>query len=266
VAIRELPASWGPPSADPAGASQPRRGAGPEYFGIREYRTGDSMRHVHWPSTARTGVVMVRELERERTRSVTVVVDALADVAPASDAHRTPLDVCCSVAASIGLAALRADRRVRLVAAQGGSLDVLETTDPSELLTRLASLAPGGGLPVAAVLARMAAEMDDPGAVCVACPTWRANDADGLLEGLAASGAEPGSSIALVDVAGFGGRATARSNDPAEVRRATARLLEGGIRAVLLGAGDDLAERLREGWAEGGGHGRTAAPSGGRTA
>jgi hypothetical protein len=112
----------------------------------------------------------------------------------------------------------------------------------------------------------MASELDDPGAVCIACPTWRANDAEGLLEGLAASGAEPGSSIALVDVGGFGGRATARSSDPAEVRRATARMLDEGMRAVLLGAGDDLAERLREGWAEGGARARAAIPSGGRTA
>ncbi|HVF08847.1 MAG TPA: DUF58 domain-containing protein, partial [Actinomycetota bacterium] len=35
----------------------PRRGHGPEFFGIREYRPGDSMRHVHWASTARTGAV-----------------------------------------------------------------------------------------------------------------------------------------------------------------------------------------------------------------
>ena len=33
----------------------PRRGHGPEYLGIREYRPGDSMRHVHWASTARHG-------------------------------------------------------------------------------------------------------------------------------------------------------------------------------------------------------------------
>jgi uncharacterized protein (DUF58 family) len=51
--------------------SWPRRGTGPEYLGIREYCRGDSMRHVHWPSTARHGTTMVREFEAERTRRVT---------------------------------------------------------------------------------------------------------------------------------------------------------------------------------------------------
>ena len=50
-------------TTDHAIHSAPRRGQGPEYLGIREYRPGDSMRHVHWPSTARTGAVMVREFE-----------------------------------------------------------------------------------------------------------------------------------------------------------------------------------------------------------
>jgi uncharacterized protein (DUF58 family) len=54
-----------------------RRG---EFFGLREHRTGDDRRNVHWRSTARSGRVMVREYEDEHTRRVTVVIDnALPD-------------------------------------------------------------------------------------------------------------------------------------------------------------------------------------------
>ncbi|MEA2579852.1 MAG: hypothetical protein QOE83_744, partial [Actinomycetota bacterium] len=41
----------------------PRMGQGPEFLGVREYRPGDGMRHVHWPSTARHGSLIVREFE-----------------------------------------------------------------------------------------------------------------------------------------------------------------------------------------------------------
>jgi uncharacterized protein (DUF58 family) len=53
----------------------PRPGTGPEFLSVREYRPGDSPRHVHWPSTARHGTVMVRELEEERTRRLAIVVE-----------------------------------------------------------------------------------------------------------------------------------------------------------------------------------------------
>lgn len=39
------------------------RGIGIEPRGVREYSTGDSIRYIHWPSSARTGRLMVREFE-----------------------------------------------------------------------------------------------------------------------------------------------------------------------------------------------------------
>ena len=47
----------------------PRRGQGPEFLGIREYRPGDSMRHVHWASTARTGASWCASSNRKRRGS-----------------------------------------------------------------------------------------------------------------------------------------------------------------------------------------------------
>ncbi|MDZ4836529.1 MAG: DUF58 domain-containing protein [Candidatus Melainabacteria bacterium] len=32
---------------------------------VREFKSGDSLRHVHWPSTARKGVMLVREFDQE---------------------------------------------------------------------------------------------------------------------------------------------------------------------------------------------------------
>ena len=38
-------------------------GAGIEPRGIREYQSGDSLRHVHWPSSARIGRLQVKEFQ-----------------------------------------------------------------------------------------------------------------------------------------------------------------------------------------------------------
>ncbi|MEI8281232.1 MAG: DUF58 domain-containing protein, partial [Armatimonadota bacterium] len=57
----ELPSSagWGINEAMSGQAS----GAGIEPRGIREYQTGDSLRHVHWPSSARMGRLQVKEFQ-----------------------------------------------------------------------------------------------------------------------------------------------------------------------------------------------------------
>jgi uncharacterized protein (DUF58 family) len=60
VAI-ELPAAagWGVNESE----SGQTRGAGIEPRGIRQYRSGDPLRHVHWPSSVRTGQLLVKEFE-----------------------------------------------------------------------------------------------------------------------------------------------------------------------------------------------------------
>jgi uncharacterized protein (DUF58 family) len=246
IPLGGFPASWDAPSADRSTPGDPRRGLGAEYLGIREYRTGDSMRHVHWPSTARHGSVMVREFEQERAQSLTVVVDTLADVVPDASVERTPLDVCCAIAASASLAAVRSRRNVRLVAALGGELDVLDATDPGAILEWLARIGPGGGLPVGAVLERMDRELLGGASVLLAAPGWRANDAATLVPALAPHRGAA-STLALVDARGFGGRPTARllEGDGIEALRAGAS--NAGTFVFTVRPADDLASVLRSG-------------------
>jgi uncharacterized protein (DUF58 family) len=60
-----------------AGMDRRRRqpGAEGEFFGVREWRSGDSQRQIHWRSTAKLGKLVVRQLERTRNRDMAVVVD-----------------------------------------------------------------------------------------------------------------------------------------------------------------------------------------------
>ena len=161
--------------------SVPHRGTGPEYLGIREYRPGDSPRHVHWPSTARTGTVMVRELEEERTRRIAVVVDTLADVGEIG----TPLDACCTVAASIARVAIAEGHGIRTVAMRAGrSVDVWDDVDEGPLRRRLAALVPDG-VPLAETLDRAAEAFRDVDVVVLIFPTWRTNGDEALSRAIA---------------------------------------------------------------------------------
>jgi uncharacterized protein (DUF58 family) len=122
--------------------ASPRRGAGPDFLGIREYRPGDSMRHVHWPSTARHGTVMVREFEEERTRRLAIVLD-VHDAEPVGD-DPSPLDRVCTAAGSIALAAAHEGHGARLIADTPGpeGPEVRSRLDETPMLRWLAELEP----------------------------------------------------------------------------------------------------------------------------
>jgi uncharacterized protein (DUF58 family) len=55
-------------------ATSPSRG-GDEFYAIREFRSGDDMRKIHWKSTARRGEPMIRQEERRSDPMTTVVLD-----------------------------------------------------------------------------------------------------------------------------------------------------------------------------------------------
>jgi uncharacterized protein (DUF58 family) len=52
------------------------RGLGREFESLREYQTGDEMRNISWPATARRSRIITREFTTERSQQVWVVIDA----------------------------------------------------------------------------------------------------------------------------------------------------------------------------------------------
>ena len=57
--------------------------------GVRQYVQGDSLRRVHWPSTARHASLMVREFDREPSGDLWLIVDMDAAVQAGRDAEAT---------------------------------------------------------------------------------------------------------------------------------------------------------------------------------
>jgi uncharacterized protein (DUF58 family) len=64
-----------------AGRLLVRRPAGVELHSVREYQQGESLRAVHWPSTAKRARLMVKDLEDAPRDDLVVVLDARAGAA-----------------------------------------------------------------------------------------------------------------------------------------------------------------------------------------
>lgn len=105
-----------------------------EYYGIREYRTGDNPRRIHWRRSAQTGQLMVREMAKARDLQVWCVVDTHVD--PRKPHEAAALEKVLSAAATSICALLERGTRVGLIC-NGEPLLVLPTAAGRHRRTRL---------------------------------------------------------------------------------------------------------------------------------
>jgi len=91
------------PLGDVGAPSRTRAGESVDFHGIREYRSGDEPRRIHWPTTARTGNLSVIEFEDLPSRGMVAIVDCGAgtNIGPRGS---STLD--CAARAAASLAAL----------------------------------------------------------------------------------------------------------------------------------------------------------------
>jgi uncharacterized protein (DUF58 family) len=92
------------------GTAVRRRGRGGDLHNLREYRPGDEPRLIHWRSSAKTGELLVRELEVETALDTNIVLTG-------TGADRTQLEAGVSEAASLAAHLLAAGARVELTGA-----------------------------------------------------------------------------------------------------------------------------------------------------
>jgi uncharacterized protein (DUF58 family) len=88
-------------------------GDSPEFLGTRDWRHGDRVRDIHWPSTARTGRLIAREFREEYFIRLAVVLDVEARSARGEQ----QLDRAISLTAGITAALSRKDYIVDIFAA-----------------------------------------------------------------------------------------------------------------------------------------------------
>ncbi len=209
-----------------------RRPSGFDLHSVREYEHGDSLRRVHWRSTARRAQLMVKELEDAPRDEVAVVLDADPEAVVGES-----FDVQVRAAGSLLLAHVRRGRRALLVinGARREHQGVRSAeSDWRAAFDLLAAAEPEPGPPLAALLADENSSVGRALELCVVSASLPARLVERLVDRALGSGHV---SLVLVDSASFAGmEPTARPE--------LLRLQAAGVALVVVRAGDDLVERL----------------------
>jgi uncharacterized protein (DUF58 family) len=136
---------------DPAmQASRPehsRRG-GEDFYTLREYQRGDDLRRVHWPSSAKTDELMIRQLETPWQSRALV----LLDVRDASYESRDAFEKAVSGAATIVTHLVGSGFDADLWA---GDAEPIDASRYGSTMEKLALVQPDAGIDIEAVASRI---------------------------------------------------------------------------------------------------------------
>lgn len=118
-----------------------------EFHRLREYRTGDDLRSIHWRTSARRNELMVREHRDSRDRSLLILVDSWLP-ASGADSASDDFEHALSFAATVCVEAARSSRDSRItLAVKGPALEVWHGGSGGQgiedLLDTLADVSPG---------------------------------------------------------------------------------------------------------------------------
>lgn len=209
-----------------------RRPSGFDLHSVREYEQGESLRKVHWKSTARRGQLMVKELEDAPRDEIAVILDADASAVVADS-----FDVQVRAAGSILRAHAAHNRRAVLAVNSAARPSVRVTSLDGDWLAALAVLAEAeadGTRPVVEMLSRESG----PASRAVETVVITARLSGALATKLVQrSLAAQGVSIVWVDSASFAGR-------PTKVEPELLRLQAAGVAVAVVRRGDSLAAVL----------------------
>jgi uncharacterized protein (DUF58 family) len=212
-------------------------GAGLEFYGIRDYRPGDALRRIHWPSTARLGHFAVVEFEESFGADMVIVLDLLRGT-EAGSGRDTSLEAAIKAAASLAAYTV-ANAASVVVAAQDGQRRHFAVARRQEELptvlealarmradgdTSLSQVMAGVGEQVTGALAVVLTGAPDE-AVAAAAESWIRRQAQVV--------------AVLFDAASWGER------NAADVYAISRRMEAAGARVEIFRRGDDIRLLLR---------------------
>ena len=231
----------GTPGGD-RGRSMLHRTAGYDLHSIREHQVGESLRRVHWRSTARRRQLMVKELQDTPRDEACVLLDgeaaALTGAAPDSS-----FDMQVRAAASLLRRMSDAGQRSSLVihAAQRSRYRLgFGSGDWAAVLGELAAVEATAPRPLAEFLGESSRGPDpvDAARVFVITAGMSAILAERIL-GMASSQCEP--AVVWIDAASFAAAKRRKDTGP---EAAALRLTRSGVAVARLRAGDHVGQAL----------------------
>jgi len=89
-------------------------GVGTEFYGLRRYLPGDSLRRVNWKASARMGKLITVEHESERSTDIIIILDA-CKASSFGTPPETPLEYSVEAAGSLAYLLLKLGNRVGLI-------------------------------------------------------------------------------------------------------------------------------------------------------
>ncbi|MFQ6170475.1 DUF58 domain-containing protein [Oryzobacter sp. R7] len=188
---------------------------------IREYRDGDDLRRIHWPASARTGELMVRQEDRPAKRRAVILLDSRAG-GHAGSGRSSSLEWCVTTAASVTAHVQAAGYATHLLTSDAGHDTGAHHDEGLETgLDTLARITTGPDDGLRAVLHAASAVTSQGGLVVYVGGPLSDDDARAL-----AALRQPGSAgvAMVVDPVSFGGRAR-RSADGETAAATTTEVL-----------------------------------------
>ncbi len=136
---------------DPAiNASRPEHSqrGGEDFYTLREYQQGDDLRRIHWPSSAKTEELMIRQLETPWQSRALVLLDVRQSVYESSDAFETAVSGAASVVTHLVSSGFDADL-------WAGDANIIDASRYSAAMERLALVEPDPLIDITAVASRI---------------------------------------------------------------------------------------------------------------
>lgn len=136
---------------DPAmSASRPEHSqrGGEDFYTLREYQRGDDMRRVHWPYSAKTDELMIRQLETPWQSRALVMLDVRPSVYESADAFEMAVSGAASVVTHLVKSGFDADL-------WAGDPDPIDASRYSAAMERLALVETNDEIDIEAVASRI---------------------------------------------------------------------------------------------------------------
>jgi len=86
-----------------------------EFYGLRDYRHGDPVRHVHWRTSAKRDKLVIRQFEREESQAIAILLDPWRSTKQLQNGNAS-LEIAVELVASIIVRVTKTERSVATLA------------------------------------------------------------------------------------------------------------------------------------------------------
>ncbi|HEX9762794.1 MAG TPA: DUF58 domain-containing protein [Acidimicrobiia bacterium] len=135
------------PAVDASRPEHSQRG-GEDFYTLREYQLGDDLRRVHWPSSAKTDELMIRQLETPWQSRALVLLDVRESPYESAEAFETAVSGAASVVSHLVRSGFDADL-------WAGEANTIDASRYNAAMERLALVAADPMIDIEAVAARV---------------------------------------------------------------------------------------------------------------